>query len=130
MFRSVLFATALLVLAPALASAQQSSSSPGVRNVNVLEQGRGVWQLNFGVPKLPQISEPLGTSHWQWKPSGHVPGEGAWFGKPELQQIVPAPIDCAMARPADPAVDAKCCTSTGRSQTVGPDYPRRALSAT
>ena len=109
--RHVFLLIAVLASTPAPASAQQSSSSPRAATVTSLQQGSRVWrQLNFGVPKLPEASEPLGTSRSQWMPAAHVPGIGAWFQKPELAkmtQVTPAPIDCAMARPGDPSLDTK-----------------------
>jgi len=103
--KAPLLVIAMLSWTPLAASAQQASPAPRAHNVVSLEQKGSVWQLDFGVPKLPEISEPLGTSHWQFKPAAHVPGIGAWFQKPELPQLTPAPIDCAMVKHGQQTID-------------------------
>ena len=93
---------ALLASTP-LAAFAQSPTNP-------VPQGRGVWQLNFGATKLPKVGEPATTRDGHGKASAHTPGDDVLFQKPVLVRITEgpsAPIDCAMAKPADPALDAK-----------------------
>ena len=98
--KAPLLVIALLASTP-LAAFAQSPSNP-------VPQGRGVWQLNFGATKLPKVGEPAVTKDGHGRLSAHLPGDDALFQKPVLVRITEAaPIDCAMVRPADPALDAK-----------------------
>ena len=124
-FRVVLFA--LATAAPGSAHAGDLSGCGSPKN---LFQGRvcspepsATWQIDFGKTKLPPVPEQQRLTHEGWRPV--TPGQSLRSMRrpsfapsaPGFQSafvrglnIIPAlvektPIDCAMARPGDPAID-------------------------
>ena len=123
-FGVLLFAFALAAGAPAIAYAGDQNVCASPEN---LFQGRvcsqkppATWSIDFGKTKLPPMPQQQTPTHGGWRtghgahsirglsPDPSASGFASAFVR-GLNMIPPpvekAPIDCAMLKPADPAID-------------------------
>ena len=101
----------LAIAAPAAMQAQQLEPckplAPGARCS--AKPSANVWRLDFGAPKpAPAPPSQQGPEPWQWATMTHRPSSNLMRAPMlEVPALLDHPVDCKMAKPADPSVDPK-----------------------